>query len=236
MSEQMIFKRYELKYLLTKEQYEAIRQAMEPHMEPDAYGPSVIRNIYFDTDQFRLIRRSVEKPVYKEKLRMRSYRRADGEEPVFVELKKKYKSVVYKRRILMEQDQALECLSQGETLPVQTQIGDEINYFCHYYGHLQPTVFLSYERQAFCGREDRELRITFDQNIRFRREGFHFSGEIYGTPILEQGQILMEVKTPGGLPLWLVHCLSEHKIYKTSFSKYGAAYQKMMIQGGMEHV
>lgn len=106
MAFQTVFKRYELKYILTAEQKEKVLHAMEPYMVPDQYGRTVIRNIYFDTDDYRLIRRSIEKPAYKEKLRIRSYSQAEPDSTVFVELKKKYKKVVYKRRISLPEEAA----------------------------------------------------------------------------------------------------------------------------------
>lgn len=122
---------------------------MQPHMKLDTYGRTIIRNIYFDTDTFRLIRRSLEKPVYKEKLRIRSYKPVETTDPVFVEIKKKYKSVVYKRRLQLTEGKVMESFQTGEPLPVHSQIGDEIQYFRDYYENLHPSVFLSYEREAY---------------------------------------------------------------------------------------
>lgn len=238
MSIQMTFQRYEMKYLLRPGQKTALLEAMEPYMELDAYGRTVIRNIYFDTENFRLIRHSLERPAYKEKLRLRSYRRNQPEEPVFVELKKKYKSVVYKRRMLLPEAQAMECLREQKAFPVRSQIADEIGYFCRHYRGLRPSVFLSYEREAYRMRGEGDFRVTFDENILSRSEGFSFAEGISGTPLLERGTSLMEIKTSGGIPLWMVSCLTENKIYKTSFSKYGAAYRKTMwsgLQGGSLH-
>lgn len=140
MAYQMTFKRYELKYLLNKKEKEEILLAMKPHMKLDDYGRTVIRNIYFDTENFRLIRRSLEKPVYKEKLRIRSYKPVQITDPVFVEIKKKYKSVVYKRRLLLPEKTVMESFRTGEPLPVCSQIGDEIQYFREYYKNLQPYI------------------------------------------------------------------------------------------------
>ena len=221
----MTFKRYELKYLLTKEQKEKILHAMESYMKLDQYQRTTIRNIYYDTDNFRLIRRSLEKPVYKEKLRVRSYRRAGAEDPVFVELKKKYKSVVYKRRITLPNEQVMKCLNEGKHLPKESQIADEIFYFCRYYENLHPAMFLSYEREAYYSMDGSDFRVTFDENILYREEALSLSEKAYGIPILEPGQTLMEIKTSGGIPLWMTQVLSDEKIFKTSFSKYGRAYQ-----------
>ena len=228
MAYQMTFKRYELKYLLNKKEKEEILLAMKPHMKLDDYGRTVIRNIYFDTENFRLIRRSLEKPVYKEKLRIRSYKPVQITDPVFVEIKKKYKSVVYKRRLLLPEKTVMESFRTGEPLPVCSQIGDEIQYFREYYKNLQPSVFLSYEREAFYSLDGSDFRVTFDENILYRRNDIYLGSEIYGHPLLGKQQTLMEIKTSGGIPLWMSETLTKHHLYKTSFSKYGSAYQRMM--------
>lgn len=178
MSFQTVFQRYELKYLLTQEQKKKILQAMAPYMELDQYGRTTIRNLYFDTGNYRLARHSIEKPSYKEKLRVRSYSQADPESPVFVELKKKYRNVVYKRRIALPEKEAMEWL-QGGSCSQDVQISREVDYFLSYYRNLAPVVFLSYEREAF---------------------------------------------------------FSEERIYKTSFSKYGTAYQSMIYPGLVQPV
>ena len=235
MAYQMTFKRYELKYLLNKKEKEEILLAMKPHMKLDDYGRTVIRNIYFDTENFRLIRRSLEKPVYKEKLRIRSYKPVQITDPVFVEIKKKYKSVVYKRRLLLPEKTVMESFRTGEPLPVCSQIGDEIQYFREYYKNLQPSVFLSYEREAFHSLDGSDFRVTFDENILYRRNDISLGSEIYGHPLLGKQQTLMEIKTSGGIPLWMSETLTKHHLYKTSFSKYGSASQRMMeatMQGG----
>ena len=226
----MIFQRYELKYILNTHQHQAVLNAMEPHMVPDEYSHSSIRNLYLDTPDYRLIRRSLERPVYKEKLRVRSYGQAGQHEPVFVELKKKYHSVVYKRRISIPQDQAMACFSGMQSWP-DSQIGAELAYATDFYTPLRPTVFLSYERDSFRGIKDEAFRVTFDTQIRYRQEELTLDSDTWGTPILPPSQVLMELKVAGGLPLWMAHVLSEQGIFKTSFSKYGTAYQDIMLTG-----
>lgn len=229
MAYQSVFKRYEIKYMLTLKQKEQVLRAMEPYMKLDKYGRTTIRNIYFDTDNYRLIRHSMEKPVYKEKLRIRSYRRAEPDSPVFVELKKKYRSVVYKRRIAMPETKALDWICGGADSCVDTQIGSEIDYFLKYYQTLHPTVFLSYEREAYYCRDGDAFRVTFDENILARQEDLSLESAIWGTPLLEEDRVLMELKTSGGIPLWMTRVLTEEQLYKTSFSKYGAAYQSIIF-------
>lgn len=227
MSCQTVFKRYELKYLLTPQQLRQILLSMAPHMALDRYERTAIRNLYFDTDNYRLIRRSLEKPTYKEKLRLRSYCQAGPQDPVFVELKKKFDSVVYKRRLSLPQDQILECLSSHTPLPGGSQIAQEIDYFCTFYQSLRPVVFLSYEREAYFSLNGSDFRVTFDENICYRQTRLSLNEAPGGTPLLPPDTTLMELKTSGGIPLWMTRCMTEAGIYKTSFSKYGAAYQSM---------
>lgn len=228
MTYQTVFKRYEIKFLLTREQKEKIVKAMKPYMALDKYGRTTIRNIYFDTDNFRLIRHSIEKPNYKEKLRIRSYDKAGADSPVFVELKKKYDSVVYKRRISMAQEKAMKWVEGEKTCGNSTQISEEIDYFLSYYQTLRPTVFLSYEREAYYSLCGDDFRITFDENILCRQEDLSLESDVWGVPILENNMVVMEVKCSKGIPLWLTQVLSKEHIYKTSFSKYGTAYQTII--------
>lgn len=228
MAFQTVFKRYELKYILTKGQKEKVLAAMEPYMKLDKYGRTTIRNIYFDTDSFLLIRRSIEKPVYKEKLRIRSYAQASSDSTVFVELKKKFKHVVYKRRISLPEHEAMEWVCKEKHCDNKTQISDEVDYFIDYYETLKPAVFLSYEREAYYTREKSDFRVTFDDNILCRREKLSLTEPVYGEPLLPPDMVLMEIKCSGGIPLWMVNVLSEEHIYKTSFSKYGTAYKTMI--------
>lgn len=228
MGYQAVFRRYELKYMLTQAEKEKILEAMAPYMALDEYGRTVIRNIYFDTDNYRLVRKSIEKPAYKEKLRVRSYDRAKPKSTVFVELKKKYDSVVYKRRLSLPEVSAMEWVQGEQSCEKETQISHEIDYFLSYYETLHPVVYLSYEREAYYSLNGDDFRITFDDNILCRQEDLSLEADVWGTPLLEEGKILMEVKCSGGMPLWLTHILSREHIYRTSFSKYGTAYQTMI--------
>ena len=227
MNYQAIFKRFEIKYLLTRKEYETVLTAMAPYMVPDQYSRSTIRNIYFDTEHFTLVRRSIEKPIYKEKLRIRTYQQANPDTPVFVELKKKYDSVVYKRRLSLPEQDAMAWVTGTKSGP-DCQIGREIDYFISYYKTLQPSLFLSYQRDAYCHKENRDLRITFDDQILCRCNDLCLNSEIFGTPILPRDTVLMEIKTGGGIPLWLTNVLTNEHIFKTSFSKYGNAYQQLI--------
>lgn len=224
MSYQNVFKRYELKYIINEEQYKAVRAAMESHMNPDKYGNSTICNIYYDTPNFILARRSIEKPFYKEKLRLRSYGLAQEKSQSYIEIKKKFDSVVYKRRIELPYNESISYLS-GDLQIEKTQIVSEIDSFINMYEGLEPAMVISYEREAFYDKEDSNFRMTFDKNILCRDYDLSLDKGIYGEDILKKGIRLLEVKTATSIPLWLCNVLSEYKIYKTSFSKYGTAYE-----------
>ncbi len=226
MKEQMIFKRRENKYMINKKKLSLIKKEMEKYMIADEHGKSTICSLYFDTPSYLLIRRSMEHPLYKEKLRIRSYGVADDNTTVFVELKKKFDSVVYKRRVGMKISDARRYLFAHENV-TDSQIVHEISYCMENYENLQPSVMLSYEREAYYARDNHDFRITFDNNILWRDYDLSLTSGIYGEPILQEDEVLMEVKTSGAIPLWMVNILSENKIYKTSFSKYEKAYRRI---------
>lgn len=228
MAFKYIFSRYEYKYMVNIAQKQAVIDAMQGYTKPDRYGKSIVRNIYFDTPNYLLIRRSIEKPIYKEKLRLRSYARAEDNSTVFVELKKKYKGVVYKRRISMGYKEALDWICRRKYPKETGQIHRETDYFLDYYGKIIPAAVIFYEREAFFGVEDDSLRITFDENLLARTEDVALDSEVYGDPLLDKGLSIMEIKCSGGMPLWLTDTLAKNKIYKASFSKYGTAYRNMI--------
>lgn len=225
---QRSFKRYEKKYLLSLQQQAALLAGMMKHMKPDKFGKSTNCNIYYDTDNWELIRKSIEKPVYKEKLRVRSYGVPKTGDDVFIEIKKKYDGVVYKRRTAMPAECAGKYLAGDTGLSPGDQISKEIEWFQKMHG-AKPKVYIAYDRTSFAGIEDPELRITFDRNIRFREYALDLRAGDFGTPMLPKGTVLMEIKIPGTAPLWLAHLLSELKIRPTSFSKYGFYYKTYVL-------
>ncbi len=224
-----VFKRYELKYMLTKTQYERLCKVMQGHMELDTYGRHTIRNIYFDTADYRIIRHSIDKPKYKEKLRLRCYGEPKEDASSFIELKKKFNGVVYKRRIESTQSAALSFLLNGDTLESASQIGNEIAYFKENYKDLAPRVHLRYEREAYFSRSDENFRMTFDFNIKARTKHVSLYGDERDVDILDADKVLLEVKTVQGLPNWFLMYLSENSVYKTSFSKVGTAYMRYVM-------
>ncbi len=227
MNYQKVFMRYEIKYIINKQQRRLIEDAFSGHMQLDKYGKSTICNIYFDTPDKRLIRRSIEKPVYKEKLRIRSYGITSHDSIIFVELKKKYNDIVYKRRVCMSVVTAEKYL-HDKILPEKPgQIINEIDYFMFFYPKIEPAIYIAYERAAFIATDDSDFRITFDENILWRDMDLSLTSGIYGQSLLDGENILMEIKTAFALPLWLTHTLTENRIITTPFSKYGNAYQTM---------
>lgn len=223
-----VFERIEKKYLLTREKYNLLLEAIEPHMCADSYGKHTIGNIYYDTDTYELISRSIEKPKYKEKFRVRSYGVPKAGDKVFLEIKKKYKGIVYKRRVSMTLKEAEDYLGKGIRPNKEGQILKEIDYFISYYKP-QPKLYLAYDRVAYFGKENKEVRITFDHNIRSREDNIALGEGDYGTPLLDEYHYLMEIKVPGAMPLWLSKILSDLEIYPASFSKYGNIYKQSIL-------
>ena len=223
MTDIMIFKRYEKKYLLNKNEYEKLMSVIKGKLVPDIHGKNTICSLYLDTPDFLLIRNSIDAISYKEKLRLRSYGLPGDEKTIFFEIKKKYKKVVYKRRVSMTLEEAADYIESGE-IPFDSQIMREIDYLMKFYRQPKPNVCILCEREAFFSEDDSEIRLTFDQNLRYRF-GFPNSDNINdGIPIVNDDEYILEIKTPGAMPLWLASALSECKIYPRSFSKYAHAY------------
>lgn len=230
------FRRYEKKYIISREQYQELISRIITRILPEQYGKHTICNIYFDTNDWELIRYSLEKPVYKEKLRLRSYGTPKNEDTVYLELKKKFDGVVYKRRASMKYEDARKYLYDGIRPETDSQILKEIDYALRRY-QARPAVYLAYERIAFLGKENPELRITFDMDIRARRYDVELDKGSQGTVFLDKGMFLMEVKIPGAMPVWMSRVFSELGIYPVSYSKYGTFYQDYVAEeteGGEE--
>ena len=224
----LTFKRYEKKYMLTPEKYRLILERIDGYIEPDEYPRATVCSVYYDGGDYHLIRHSIDKPLYKEKLRLRSYGVPGAEDPVFVELKKKYKGVVYKRRAVMPAAAAEAYLAGRGAAPVDGQMIRELDWFIKE-NLPAPKVFIACDRSSYRGREDKELRITFDENIRWRGEDLSLTAGSHGEPLVKDGGVLMEVKIPGAAPLWLARALSELEIFPDSFSKYGTCYTRNIL-------
>lgn len=255
-----VFKRYELKYILDSAQYAAIKAEIEKRLSPDEFGRNTVQSLYYDTPDNRLIRASIEKPAFKEKLRVRCYNLNDDDKNVYVEMKRKYDGVVYKRRIACKEGEVAALIKgekqaggkNGVKSGAQTdkpqiggrtptdkpqagggtqtsQIGKELDYFTRFYGNLVPKILILCEREAFCDKES-DLRVTFDENIRYRADDLNFYSSLDGENLLPDDCVLMELKSGSAFPLWLCRILGEQNIRKQSFSKYGSAYERELLK------
>jgi SPX domain protein involved in polyphosphate accumulation len=231
-----VFNRYEKKFMITDDIYHRIKPLLEEYMDVDEYSRNgdfyTICNIYYDTPDNQLIRKSIEGPVYKEKLRLRSYGVVGLKDKVYLEIKKKFNGCVNKRRtsiILEDAYRYLETKKKPEAInSMNRQILNEIDYIVQRYANLGPAIYLSYDRNAMFGIENKNFRITFDTNILTRRYDLGLEIGIYGEPLIPKGYWIMEAKIDRAAPLWFAELLSKYKIYPVSFSKYGTEYMKMM--------
>ena len=222
-----VMQRYELKYLLSAAQTDYLRERLKGRMEVDEFGLTSIASLYYDTPDYRLIRASIEKPKFKEKIRLRSYGIATDESPVFLELKRKYDGVVYKRRVQSTIPMVEKFFAGEGEICAGGQINREITYFRDYYKTLVPACLIIYDRTAYF-EPGGDLRLTIDNDPRYRMEDLTLKKDMRGISLLPPGGTVLEIKVQGAMPLWLTDILSEGKIYKGSFSKYGSAYRRQI--------
>ena len=230
------FKRIETKYLLTQAQLRALQHDLNDYVDDNQYATSTIANLYYDTPTYQLIRHSLEKPNYKEKLRVRSYlAQPTLETEGCLEVKKKFQKVVYKRRTQASLAQLTDFLAgEGQEL-ADAQVQAEVNWLMTQYPDVQPAMYIYYDRYSMQGKEDPDLRLTVDSNICYRSYDLDLTKGVYGDALLPPGHVILEIKAEGAYPVWLAQLLAKHRIYKTSFSKYGTAYQLIKEQRGIAH-
>ena len=225
-----VMQRYEIKYVLSNEQVDFVKSEIKDYLKMDDYGLTTILSIYFDTPDYKLIRNSIQKPPFKEKIRMRSYRLNQSEEdPCFLEIKRKAKNVVYKRRIILDEDTVLKYFSGEIELHDNSQIAKEIKYIKQYYGTLLPAILIINDRIAYKN-DNGSIRLTIDFNLKYRIDNLNLHTSVDGAPLLDDGKAIMEIKVFDALPIWLANILSKGKIYKCSFSKVGEAYKKELMK------
>lgn len=220
-------KRFEMKYILNKEQKEYIKEALKGHMEVDEYGLTSIASLYYDTPDYRLIRTSIEKPPFKEKIRLRSYGLAKEDSKVFLELKRKTDKIVYKRRVVTTEDSVNRFFNYEGDITADGQIAREITYFRDYYDKLVPAILIIYDRVAY-KELNGDLRLTIDDNPRYRTKVLNLHTSMDGESLLPPGGAILEIKVQQSMPLWLSEILSKGQIYKSSFSKVGEAHKRQI--------
>ena len=224
----VVMKRYELKYLLDGAQTDFLVKSLEGHMKLDQYGRTSIASLYYDTPNYQLIRASVEKPPFKEKIRLRSYGLATRESPVYLELKRKAYGIVYKRRVQSTIPLVDKFFAGSGDICAPGQINREITYFRDYYKTLVPACLIIYDREAFF-EPGGDLRLTIDHCPRYRTDHLDLTSSMDGLPLRPPGHTILEIKVQEAMPLWLTHILDEGQIYKNSFSKYGEAFRQQLL-------
>lgn len=237
MSLKKVFQRKETKYLLNQTQFSRFFEELQAHMSVDQYGLHTIRSLYYDTADYRFIRHSMDKPIYKEKFRIRSYGTPRPESVIFLEIKKKIKGIVYKRRLPISYEAYLFWQHTG-ALPEnidQSQIGQEIAWLFFKYPDLSPKVLISYDRFSLFSKMEEDFRVTFDQNIRYQDRKLNLDAA-RGAFVAPELDVLMEVKAMGAYPLWFVGLLTKYHIQKGSFSKYAQTYQRHLFKEELFHV
>lgn len=223
----VVMKRYELKYLMDKAQTAFFREGLRGRMEADAYGKTSIASLYYDTPTYQLIRASLEKPEFKEKLRLRSYGMATEDSPVYLELKRKAHGIVYKRRVPTTIPLVEKFFSGEGDICGGGQINRELVAFRDHYGTLVPACLIIYDRVAYF-EPGGDLRLTIDESPRYRVRDLDLQTSMEGKNLLPEGHTILEIKVQQAMPLWLSKLLSDGKIYKSSFSKYGEAYREQL--------
>ncbi|MGM9876887.1 MAG: VTC domain-containing protein [Bacilli bacterium] len=219
-----IFERVEEKYLLTKEQYTKLFNNINDFIEKDKYYETTICNIYFDNKEHEIIYTSLDKPIYKHKVRLRSYGIPKIDDDVFLEIKFKYKKVVGKRRVKLKLKEFKDYINKNK-YDNNSQIMKEIDYLFNLY-NLKPSYFVAYDRKSYREKNNTNLRITIDTNLRSRKDDLSLELGDKGKLYFAEQIYIMEIKTLGAMPLWLVKNLSDLGIYPVSFSKFGSIYEK----------
>ncbi|MDL2254533.1 polyphosphate polymerase domain-containing protein [Ruminococcaceae bacterium OttesenSCG-928-I18] len=228
MANRNIFRRHEYKYLLESPQFDPLYARLQDHLSPDQYGRHTICTLYYDNEHDECANKQGSKTFFREKLRQRSYGVPAKEDIVYLELKKKLDGVTYKRRAALPLPLAQDYLARGILPQDAGQVLGEIDWFVKRV-HPLPKTVICYDRIALQDKEDPNLRITFDENIRFRCGELDLTRGDHGRLLCAPGQVLMEIKITGPLPLWLARLLSQREVYPSSFSKFRAAYESAAI-------
>ncbi len=230
---QRVFRRTETKYLLSEQECKQLLELVEPYLVKDQHFKNTNCSLYFDDANNLLAIRSLEKPLYKEKVRLRSYGVPTLEDTVFLEIKKKFNGVGGKRRVPIKLKDFYAWQQNKMRRPISPenmQISEELRFLFEEY-ELRPALYLAYDRISYSDRENPQFRITFDRNVRSRRTDLSLECGDKGEKYFKNGEVVMEVKADGAYPLWFVRSLSRLKIYPATFSKYG----RVMMQLEQNH-
>ncbi len=233
---QNTFQRREKKIIMDSSLLPDILQTVSEFMNPDSYNlngiPYDICNIYFDNGNRDVTRHSVSKPFFKEKLRLRCYGIPTEDSKVFFELKKKTAKIGTKRRAVLSLNDYYRFLSEGYVDPssqyINKRVLAEIANFIDTYS-AEPSVYLSYKRIAFFGKEDPNLRLTFDTEIRTRNYDLRPELGIYGELLLPKDKTIAEIKFSGAAPMWFAALMSKHGLEFSPYSKIGKEYELKIL-------
>ena len=220
-----IIDRMEQKYFISFDKYKELMDRIEDKLVKDRYFDERIYNIYFDNDEYEFIIKSLDKPLYKEKVRLRSYSEAKEGTNVFLEIKKKFMGHGNKRRVVIDYNDAINYIDNNIIPDTNKQIMYELDYTFKK-NNLKPKISLTYDRLSYAFKEDESYRVTFDTNIRYSNKKLDLVNIDDEDSLFNDGYI-MEVKTLKGYPTWFSKALNELKIYPTSYSKVGEAYKKL---------
>jgi hypothetical protein len=229
----MYFTREEIKYQITSKIADILMCEFNKRLTPDMFPKYKVHTIYYDNDNDGIITHSIQKPViFKEKLRLRFYENNNVLNPFgYFELKRKYDGTVYKKRIKLSPSQAEELLQGKSALEVldETQISIEILAFLKR-TNAKPKIYIGFERHAYEEKPEMDLRVTLDTDIASRRKGLGLRSSTLDVPLFLGKTFVLEIKSSLAYPMWLAELLSKHKIYPIPFSKWGAIYEKELLE------
>lgn len=223
-----VFTRREQKYLITKQQYQALIKKLNYRMRPDLNGIDgryTVTSLYFDNEDRDIYYETKNRLRFRQKLRLRVYDDTDINGTAFFEVKQKHNKVVNKRRMILPLQEAYRYLSYspGESREgyetSNTQVLREIDHFRWLY-QLEPEMIVSYDRHALHEIDNPDLRITFDFNMRTRNDNFAVEDGPYGDNFVDTDLVILEVKVDDSVPLWLTRILQEVQCDQRGASKF----------------
>jgi hypothetical protein len=226
-----LFTRYELKYLITFDTYRTLADTLIPYMQYDPFGDKQGRysifSLYFDSPDRKIYYETMNRAAFRQKLRLRIYNSASIDDSAYFEVKQKFKNVVNKRRTAIQLSDAYRFIEKRADVSdlenysaSNKQVLKEIRSFRDVY-RLAPAVIVGYDRQAFHGIDDTDLRITFDYHLTCRNDNYRLENGMHnGAYFVPPNLVVLEVKVKHSVPLWLTKLLSEFRCPLRSVSKF----------------